>query len=179
PPPSSPALHSPSCRSPSALPPGSPPAGPGFSCGWPLSGFLLSRPAGRAAPPFLRPGPPSLARRGSTRRAQRALPRLPVLLGPRTSAGPSAVVLSFSDLPANIAGTQQISWGETLRFRRDRVATTPSAMTGTGHRRCEPARPPRNALRRFTLVRHHGASMASFRPALAEARRRIQPPASR
>ena len=100
PPPSSPSLPSPSCRSPSALPPGSPPAGPGFSCGWPLSGFLLSRSAGRAAPPFLRPGPPSLARRGSTRRAQRALPRLPVLLGPRTSAGPSAFVLSFYGLPA-------------------------------------------------------------------------------
>ena len=52
-------------------------------------------------------------------------------------------------------------------------------MTGTGHRRCEPARPPRNALRRFTFVRHHDTSMASFRPALTEARWRIPPPASR
>jgi hypothetical protein len=31
------------------------------------------------------------------------------------------------------------------------------------------ARPPRNALRRFTFVRHHDAPMASFRPALTEA----------
>ena len=38
---------------------------------------------------------------------------------------------------------------------------------------------PRNALRRFTFVRHHSASMASFRPALAEARQPNQPPASR
>jgi hypothetical protein len=42
-----------------------------------------------------------------------------------------------------------------LRYRRDRVATTPSATTGTGHRRCGTARPPRNALRRFTFVRDH------------------------
>ena len=69
----------------------------------------------------------------------------------------------------NPAGTQQISQGETLRFRRDRVATTPSAMTGIGHRRCGTARPPRNALRRFTLVRHHDTPMASSRPALTEA----------
>jgi hypothetical protein len=41
------------------------------------------------------------------------------------------------------AGIQQISRGETLRFRRDRVATTPSASTGTGHRRCGTARPPK------------------------------------
>jgi hypothetical protein len=82
--------------------------------------------------------------------------RLPVLLGPRTSAGPSVVLLSFSELPA-LAGTQQTSGGETLRFRRDRVATTtPSASTGIGHRHCGSARPPRNALRRFTFVRHHG-----------------------
>ena len=47
---------------------------PGFSCGWSLAGFLLSRSAGKAAPPLLRPGPPSLARRCSTRHAQRALP---------------------------------------------------------------------------------------------------------
>jgi len=56
-----------------------------------------------------------------------------------------------------------------LRFRRDRVATTPSASTGTGHRRRGPARPPRNALRRFTFVRHHDTSMASSRPVLTEA----------
>jgi hypothetical protein len=69
-----------------------------------------------------------------------------------------------------------------LRFRRDRVANTPSATTGTGHRRCEPARPPRNALRRFTFVRHHDAPMASFRPALAEASRiagRVRPSSDR
>ncbi len=42
-----------------------------------------------------------------------------------------------------------------------------------------PARPPRNALGRFTFVRHHGAPMASFRPALTEARRRAQPPMHR
>jgi hypothetical protein len=56
-----------------------------------------------------------------------------------------------------------------LRFRRDDVATTSSASTGTGHRRRGPVRPPRNALRRFTPVRHHDTSMASFRPALTEA----------
>ena len=56
-----------------------------------------------------------------------------------------------------------------LRFRRDDVATTPSASTGIGHRRRGPARPPRNALRRFTLVRHHNTPMASSRPALTEA----------
>jgi hypothetical protein len=71
------------------------------------------------------------------------------------------------------AGTQQISQGETLRFRRDHVATTPSASTGTGHRRCGTARPPRNALRRFTFVRHHDTPMASFRPALTETPQRI------
>ncbi len=49
-------------------------------------------------------------------------------------------------------------------------------MTGTGHRRRWPARPPRNALRRFTFVRHHDASMASFRPALTEAPQRITKP---
>ena len=31
---------------------------------------------------------------------------------------------------------------------------------------------PRNALRRFTLIRHHDAPMASFRPALTEAPQR-------
>jgi hypothetical protein len=40
---------------------------------------------------------------------------------------------------------------------------------------------PGNALRRFTLVRHHGTSMASFRPALTEAHLGVNPtaPASR
>ncbi len=68
----------------------------------------------------------------------------------------------------NPAGTQQISWGETLRLCRDRVATTPSVSTGIGHRRCVAARPPRNALQRFTFVRHHDTPMASSRPALTE-----------
>jgi hypothetical protein len=39
--------------------------------------------------------------------------------------------------------TQQTSWVDTLRLRRDRVATTPPGPTGIGHRRCGPARPPR------------------------------------
>src|SRR5450755_1225268 len=73
--------------------------------------------------------------------------RLPVLRDPPTSAGPSAVVLSSFDLPANLAGTQQISLGETLRFRRDHVATTPSdPATGIGHRRRRPARPSEERL---------------------------------
>ena len=38
---------------------------------------------------------------------------------------------------------------------------------------------PRNALRRFTFVRDHNASMASFRPALTEAPQRKQPHWSR
>ena len=66
-----------------------------------------------------------------------------------------------------------------LRFRRDRAANTPSVSTGIGHRRCEPARPPRNALRRFTFVRHHDAPMASFRPALTETRQRNRPSTGR
>ena len=103
--------------------------------------------------------------------------RLPVLRGPRTSAGPSAFVLSFSGLP-NL-GTQQISRGETLRFRRDRVATTPPARQVPGIAAAGQLAQPRNALRRFTFVRDHNASMASFRPALTEARQPNQPPASR
>ena len=66
-----------------------------------LAGLLLSRSAGEAVPPFDQPGSPSLADQDSTRHAQRALPRLPVLRDPPTSAGPSAVVLSSSGLPAN------------------------------------------------------------------------------
>ena len=67
------------------------------------------------------------------------------------------------------AGTQQISLGETLRYRRDGVATTPS---GNDRNRASPLRdgsPTESALRRFTLVRHHDTPMASFRPALTEA----------
>src|SRR5205823_8657811 len=53
----------------------------------------------------------------------------------------------------------------------------------TGDRASEPQKlpargrlaPPRNALRRFTFVRHHDASTASFRPALTEAPQRNQP----
>jgi hypothetical protein len=40
----------------------------------------------------------------------------------------------------------------------------PPIPTGTGHRCREPARPPKDALRRFTLVRNHNASTASSRP---------------
>jgi len=53
--------------------------------------------------------------------------------------------LSFSGLPANLAGTQQISGGKALRFRHDRVANTPARPTGTGHRCREPAHPPTDA----------------------------------
>jgi hypothetical protein len=102
--------------------------------------------------------------------------RLPVVRGPPTSAGPSAFVLSFSGLP-NLR-TQQISRGETLRFRRDRVATTPSARQVQGIAAAGQLAQPRNALRRFTLVRDHSASIASFRPALTEARP-AKPTASR
>jgi hypothetical protein len=94
--------------------------------------------------PFLRPGPPSLARRGSTRRAQRALP--PPSGTTRSSDFCWAIEPSSfrsSTYRPSRAGTQQISWGETLRFRRDHVATTPSATTGIGHRRCGTAHPPR------------------------------------
>jgi len=53
-----------------------------------------------------------------------------------------------------------------LRPRHDRYrASPPGAGSPT----------PRNALRRFTFVRHHNASMASFRPALTEAPQRKQP----
>ena len=72
--------------------------------------------------------------------------RLPVLRGPPTSAGPSTFVLSFSGLPANLAGTQQISRGKTLRFRCDHVATTPPGPIGTGHRCRRPAHPPKGRL---------------------------------
>jgi hypothetical protein len=93
----------------------------------------------------------------------------------RLLLGHRAVVLSFSDLPATWAGTQQISRDKTQRFRRDHVANTPSGPKGIGHRCREPAHPPKERLRRFTLVRNHNASMASFRHALTEAPQRNQP----
>jgi hypothetical protein len=62
--------------------------------------------------------------------------------------------------------------GEMQRFRRDRVATTPPARQVSGIAAERQLTQPRNALRRFTLVRHHGAPMASFRPALTGASRR-------
>src|SRR4051794_25526641 len=107
-------------------------------------GFPTRRPSPAAIEPHLHTDlrlRPSCARRGitpafgygprlgsvrldfhqlGTRAARRAL------RGPPTSAGPSAVVLSSFGPPAPRAGTQQISWGKTLRFRRDRVANTPS-----------------------------------------------------
>src|SRR6266511_5437428 len=54
----------------------------------------------------------------------------------------------------------------------------PPAPTGTGHRCHGPARPPKTALRRFTLVRNHNAPTASSRHALTEPRRHDQPPAN-
>jgi hypothetical protein len=62
------------------------------------------------------------------------------------------------------------------RFRRDRVATTPPARQVSGIAAERQLTQPRNALRRFTLVRHHGAPMASFRPALTGASRRPRYP---
>jgi hypothetical protein len=101
---------------------------------------------------------------------------LRLLLGHRPSSfRPQAYRPALSS-----AGTRQISRGKSLRFRGDHVANTPLAPTGTGHRCRRPARPPRTPSRRFTLVRHHRASTASFRPALTEAHRhKDQPPASR
>src|SRR6266700_7610823 len=55
----------------------------------------------------------------------------------------------------------------------------PPAPTGTGHRCHGPARPPKTALRRFTLVRDHNAPTASSRHALTDTRQQHpQPPAS-
>jgi beta-1,4-mannosyl-glycoprotein beta-1,4-N-acetylglucosaminyltransferase len=73
------------------------------------------------------------------------------------------------------AGTQQISQGETLRFRRDRVATTPSTSTGIGTSPLRDGSPTKDALRHFTLVRHHDTPMASSRPALTEIPQRNGP----
>ena len=68
------------------------------------------------------------------------------------------------------AGAQQISQGKTLRFRRDRVATTPSATTGTGPsplRDSSPNRgPPYGASLSFATTTH---LWLSSRPALTEA----------
>src|SRR5450755_1685408 len=111
------------------------------------------------------PCPPELdpARSTGITPAFRYYSVLGLLLGHQSSSSRSPTY------QPNPAGTQQISWGETLRLCRDRVATTPSVSIGIGHRRCETARPPRNALRRFTFVRHHDTPMAFSRPALTEA----------
>ena len=95
-----------------------------------------------AAIPLHRPGPPSLAHRRSNQRAGRALPRRPVLRGPPTSAGPSAVVAA--GLPRR--GAQQIPQGKSLRFRGDPVANTPAAPTGIGLRCHTPAHPANGRL---------------------------------
>src|SRR5450755_2091000 len=55
---------------------------------------------------------------------------LRLLLGHQPSSS------SSFDLPANLAGTQQISLGETLRFRRDRVANLDLAVA-PGSRRLQ------------------------------------------
>jgi hypothetical protein len=88
----------------------------------PSLGAPLSRSADTADPSFHRPGPPSLAHRRSIRSAQQALPHLPVVRGPLTSAGPSSrrpLVLRPTTKPG--------------RNPADHVATTPSAPTGIGH----------------------------------------------
>lgn len=161
PPPSSPTLQSPPRRSPSALPPGSPPAGSRVLLGVAVSGFLLSRSACRPAPPFLRPDRLPLPA-GARPAALSGHHRLRVLRSSRTSAGPSTIVLSSSGLPATIARTQQTSRGEMLRSRRDRVATTPSVLTGIGHRGPGPTRPPRTPYGASLLVRDDGR--ATSRP---------------
>jgi len=66
--------------------------------------------------------------------------------------------------------------GKTLRFRRDRVATTPFARQVSGFAAAGQVSQPTEALRRFTLVRDHDASMASSRHALAEAPQRMTKP---
>jgi hypothetical protein len=67
------------------------------------------------------PCPPGLdpARSAAITAAFRYYSILGLLLGHEPSSS------SSSGLPTNPAGTQQISLGETPRFRRDRVATTP------------------------------------------------------
>ena len=90
----------------------------------------------RAAP--ARPaqaGRPAAARSAGITPAFRYYSVLGLLLGHQPSSSRSPTYRP------NPAGTQQISWGETRSFRRDRVATTPSASTGTGHRRCGTASP--------------------------------------
>jgi hypothetical protein len=122
------------------------------------------------------PCPPGLdpARSTGITPALRYYAILRLLLGHQPSSS------SFSGLPAHSrAGTQQTSLGETLRFRRDDVAITPSARQVSGIAARSRLTQPRNALRRFTLVRHHHAPMASFRPALTETPQRNQPHWSR
>ena len=76
------------------------------------------------------PPGPDPARSAAITAAFRYYAILGLLLGHQPSSS------SSSGLPANPAGTQQISLGETLRFRRDRVATTPpDPAIGIGHRR--------------------------------------------
>ena len=87
--------------------------------------------------------------------------------------------LGHTGLPA---GTRQISWGKTLRFRRDHVANTPSGPTGTGHRCWRPAHPPKGRLtalhsrsrpRRiygFLQTRPHGSPRSANPAALGTAR---------
>ena len=78
---------------------------------------------------------------GSTRRAQRALHP------PSGTTRSSDFCWAIGHRPfvlgptGQLAGTQQISLGETLRFRHDRVATTPPGTTGTGLRCYGPAHP--------------------------------------
>ena len=107
-------------------------------------------------------------------RTQRALhpPSSLVLRGPPTSAGPSTFVLSFSGLPANLAGTQQISRGKTLRFRCDHVATTPPGPIGTGHRCRRPAHPPKG---RLTAL--HSRSQPQRIYGFLQTRPHVSPPA--
>ncbi len=112
------------CRSPSALPPGGPKPVPGPPAGSPLRVFCCRDRQAELHRRFFdrdRLPLPTGARPGTL---SGHYSRLPVLRSPRTSAGPSTIVLSFSGLPAHIAGTQQISWGEMLRFHCDRVANT-------------------------------------------------------
>ena len=76
------------------------------------------------------PPGPDPARSAAITAAFRYYATLGLLLGHQPSSS------SSSGLPANPAGTQQISLGKTLRFRRDRVATTPpDPAIGIGHRR--------------------------------------------
>ena len=145
--------------------------GPGPSCG-----VLLSRSAGKAEPPFHRPGPPSLAHQtagwtgitppsGTTRSSDFCW-----AIEPSSSRSPTYRAHQQQ------AGTQQISRDKTQRFRRDHVANTPSGPTGTGHRCREPAHPPKARLTAlhsrsqpqrtygFLQTRPHGSPRSSNTP---------------